>query len=262
MFHLRNPLTGFLLIMFYVSVRIEGFHILRRRLSSISQTLFRSGDDPSEPLFLTPSLETCQIELALNSSQVYLEPAHSFSSNSGYLTISRPGASSLFGLFSELGTIQVDEAERFHSSNIAWNSKYHLPLSINRLALNIALLPMIDAMCTLKMNEYASCDFYAVGESYGGKYVSAIVNKIYIENHQAKLKNNLEGMAIGDDLVDAYNHADRIIWKVKEDDQDVAGYLKRAHSFFLAWVRNAGHSVPYEQPRVAFELIDRFISAS
>ena len=61
---------------------------------------------------------------------------------------------------------------------------------------------------------------------------------------------------------DQLRNAERMIWKVEEDDQEVAGYLKRAHSFFLAWVRNAGHSVPCDQPRAAFDLIDRFISAA
>lgn len=61
---------------------------------------------------------------------------------------------------------------------------------------------------------------------------------------------------------DQLRSAERIIWRVKDDDRDVAGYPKRTHSLFLAWIRNAGHSVPSDQPRAAFDLIDRFISAS
>jgi len=271
-------------------------------------------------------------------------------------------------------------------------------------------------------HEYASSPFYVTGESYGGKYVPAIVYKIHVENPQAKLKINLKGMAIGDGLIDPYNEwdygsvmyqvgliderqleyvnlqtqlarraieleqylvayglfsnildvfytnatglddvynylrkqtqeafdyyvpwvtasenrrkihvgnltyndgdavgtalandvmqsiigkftviannnykvliynglldviipstltmdwvdkfewkyadefrvAERKIWKVKDDDKEVAGYIKQSHSFYLAWVRNAGHMVPADQPRAAFDLIDRFISA-
>ncbi|CAF4047296.1 unnamed protein product, partial [Rotaria sp. Silwood2] len=55
--------------------------------------------------------------------------------------------------------------------------------------------------------------------------------------------------------------AERKIWKVKDDDKQVAGYIKQAHSFYVAWVRNAGHMVPADQPRAAFDLIDRFVSA-
>jgi vitellogenic carboxypeptidase-like protein len=271
-------------------------------------------------------------------------------------------------------------------------------------------------------HEYAPSPFYVTGESYGGKYVPAIVYKIHVENPEAKVKINLKGMAIGDGLIDPYNEwdygpvmyqvgliderqleyvnlqtrlarnaielkqyleayalfsqvldefytnatglhdvydylltqsepefdyyvpwvtasenrrkfhvgnltyndgdavgqalandimqsivgkvaiiannnykiliynglldiiiassltmdwvdkmewqyanelrsAERKIWKVKDDDKEVAGYIKQAHSFYLAWVRNAGHMVPSEQPRAAFDLIDRFISA-
>ena len=49
--------------------------------------------------------------------------------------------------------------------------------------------------------------------------------------------------------------------KSVEDDPQVAGYIKQAESFFVAWVRNAGHMVPAEQPRAAFDLMDRFVSA-
>ena len=55
--------------------------------------------------------------------------------------------------------------------------------------------------------------------------------------------------------------AERKVWKVAEDDPQVAGYIKQSHSFFVAWVRNAGHMVPADQPRAAFDLIDRFVSA-
>jgi carboxypeptidase C (cathepsin A) len=60
---------------------------------------------------------------------------------------------------------------------------------------------------------------------------------------------------------EAFRDAERKIWKVKDDDKEVAGYIKQTHSFFVAWVRNAGHMVPYNQPRATFDLIDRFVSA-
>jgi len=60
---------------------------------------------------------------------------------------------------------------------------------------------------------------------------------------------------------DELRGAERIVWKVKSDDREVAGYIKRAHSFFLVSIRNAGHMVPHDQPRATFDLIDRFVSA-
>ncbi len=469
MLHSLNLLSGFVLLLFYSSIRVEAFDLLRRRFASIPRTPLRPDDDPGEPLFLTPYLETGQIDLARSLSQVHLQPAYSYPSYSGYLTVNKtcnsslffwffpaqnghidspllvwlqggPGASSLFGLFSEHGPIQVDEAGQLHPSNITWNSKYHLLFIDQPVGTGFSFTA--DDQCYVHTEdevardlyamliqffqiyyEYASCDFYATGESYGGKYVPAIVYKIHAENPQAKLKINLKGMAVGNGLIDPYNQwdygpamyqmglidqrqleyvnlltalareairqgqyrqaysifgdlfdnvypnmtgmidaenylrtnfpdklfyyipwvtasehrrqihvgnmtyndgekvqiglqddamqsitskvavivnsnyrvliysglldviipssvtmnwvdkfewnyadqlrgAERIVWKVKEDDREIAGYLKQAHSFFLAWIRNAGHSVPYEQPRAAFDLIDRFISAS
>ncbi|CAF4076403.1 unnamed protein product [Rotaria sordida] len=349
-----------------------------------------------------------------------------------------PGSSSLFGLFSEHGPIMVDKEEKLHPSNITWNSKYHLlyidqPVGTgysftkseqgyvrNEDEVARDLYAMLIQFFQL-YNEYIMCPFYVTGESYGGKYVPAIVYKIHIENPQAKIKINLKGMAIGDGLIDPYNEwdygpvmyqfgliderqleyvnlqtllarnairleeyslaydlfgnlfdefysnatglndvynylltqlpaafgyyvpwvtasenrrkihvgnltyndgtrvqmglsndvmqtivgkvaviannykvliynglldviiassvtmdwvdklqwkyadqlrsAERKIWKVKDDDTEVAGYIKQTHSFYVAWVRNAGHMVPADQPRAAFDLIDRFISA-
>ena len=462
-------LFGFVLLLFYSTTNTNAFDSLRRRLGSVPQTLFRSDDDPGEPLFLTPYLEKGQIDLARHLSEVHLQPEYSYLSYSGYLTVNKtcnsnlffwffpsqngdldspvvvwlqggPGASSLFGLFSEHGPVRVDETGQIHPRNITWNSKYHLLFIDQPVGTGFSFTT--DDQCYVRNEdevardlyslliqffqiyyEYASCDFYATGESYAGKYVPAIVYKIHIENPQAKLKIKLKGMAIGDGLVDPYNqwdygpamyqmglidereleyinlltelarqairqgeyrqaysifgdlfdnvypnktglidaenylrtnfpdelfyyipwvtanehrrqihvgnftyndgekvqialeddamqsitnkltiiannnykiliysglldviipssvtmnwvdkfnwnyadqlrNAERIIWKVKEDDREVAGYLKRTHSFFLAWIRNAGHSIPYEQPRAAFDLIDRFISTS
>ncbi|CAM4820506.1 unnamed protein product [Rotaria magnacalcarata] len=56
--------------------------------------------------------------------------------------------------------------------------------------------------------EYVASPFYVAGESYGGKYVPAIVRKIHVENPQAKIKINLKGMAIDDGLIDPYNQWD------------------------------------------------------
>lgn len=56
-----------------------------------------------------------------------------------------------------------------------------------------------------------------------------------------------------------FAQAERRIWKVDPADDEVAGYVKRARNFFHAIVRRAGHILPYDQPRSAFDLITRFI---
>ena len=41
---------------------------------------------------------------------------------------------------------------------------------------------------------------------------------------------------------------------------DLAGYAKTVGNFTAVLVRNAGHMVPYDQPKWAFDLINRFTS--
>lgn len=46
--------------------------------------------------------------------------------------------------------------------------------------------------------QYQANEFYAFGESYGGKWVPTIAKKIHDENPTADLKINLAGIGIGD----------------------------------------------------------------
>ena len=62
---------------------------------------------------------------------------------------------------------------------------------------------------------------------------------------------------------DELRKAERLIWKVAPSDDEIAGYIKKANNdrFFLALVRNAGHMVPYDQPRAMLDLLNRFIAS-
>jgi vitellogenic carboxypeptidase-like protein len=62
---------------------------------------------------------------------------------------------------------------------------------------------------------------------------------------------------------DELRAAPRTVWKVADSDPEVAGYVKTANNnrFFLATIRNAGHMVPYDQPRAALDLLERFFAA-
>ncbi|CAF0746134.1 unnamed protein product [Adineta ricciae] len=456
-----------LLFIGYILNSTQGLGPLQRRLASIRQTPLEPNDDPGQPLFLTPYIESGHIDQARNLSRVDLQPDYAYSSYSGYLTVNKthesnlffwffpaksgntsaplvvwlqggPGSSSLFGLFAEQGPIMVDKQQTLHESNITWNSKYHLLYIDQPVGTGYSFTKSDDgyvrnedevardlySMLTQFFQvfpEYVPSPFYVTGESYGGKYVPAIVYKVHMENPSAKVKINLKGMAIGDGMIDPYNEwdwgpvmyqfgliderqleyvnlqtalarnairlgqyslaydifgslfddfysnatglndvynyiltdlpdafgyyvpwvtasdnrrkihvgnltyndgervrtglandvmqtivgkvsviannykvliynglldviiatsltmdwldklewqyanelrgAERKVWKVQDDDREVAGYIKQAHSFFVAWVRNAGHMVPADQPRAAFDLIDRFISA-
>lgn len=55
----------------------------------------------------------------------------------------------------------------------------------------------------------------------------------------------------------SYFQSKKLIWKV--DDQ-VAGYLKKYNQFYFLVVRNAGHILPYDQPKIGLEMISQFIN--
>ncbi|CAF3370797.1 unnamed protein product [Rotaria sp. Silwood2] len=62
---------------------------------------------------------------------------------------------------------------------------------------------------------------------------------------------------------DELRQAPRKVWKVADTDPEIAGYVKTANNnrFFLATIRNAGHMVPYDQPRAMLDLLQRFLAA-
>ncbi|CAM4835959.1 unnamed protein product [Rotaria magnacalcarata] len=134
---------------------VHGYDPLRRFLANVPQTPIQTNDDPGQPLFLSPYIESGQIDQARNLSRVNLQPDYSYPSYSGYLTVNKtlqsnlffwffpaqsgnasapvvvwlqggPGASSLFGLFAEQGPIMVDKEKKLHPSATTWNMKYHL----------------------------------------------------------------------------------------------------------------------------------------
>lgn len=53
----------------------------------------------------------------------------------------------------------------------------------------------------------------------------------------------------------AWKDADKKIWRV---GNDLAGYTKVVDNLNFVLVRNAGHMIPYDQPKWAFDLINRF----
>ncbi len=46
-----------------------------------------------------------------------------------------------------------------------------------------------------------------------------------------------------------------------KNDKEIAGYAKHFANFTQVVVRNAGHIVPFDQPRAAFDMIKRFVKS-
>ncbi|GFX54243.1 probable serine carboxypeptidase CPVL [Trichonephila clavipes] len=56
-----------------------------------------------------------------------------------------------------------------------------------------------------------------------------------------------------------YKKTKRQIWRLN-DSKQIAGYVHNVGDFYEVLVRNAGHILPYDQPKVALDLISRFVN--
>ena len=136
-----------------------------------------------------------------------------------------PGASSLYGLFVENGPFDVDVNMNLVARNFSWTNTHNVLYIDNPTGTGFSftedeagyarnqedvardLYSALTQFFTVFEN-FQGNEFYVTGESYGGKYVPAITNKINLENPTADRKINLKGMAIGDGFVDPINQVD------------------------------------------------------
>ncbi|XP_046426243.1 venom serine carboxypeptidase [Neodiprion fabricii] len=211
----------------------------------------KEGDDAGEPLFLTPLIEAGKIDEARKLATVRHDEMLDVPSYSGYFTVNKeyqsntffwffpsqinpksapvvlwlqggPGATSLFGLFTENGPFRVTSNKTLELRKYSW-TKAHSVLYIDNPVgtgysftkndkgyatnethvgrdVHTALVQFFTLFPELQEN-----DFFVTGESYGGKYVPAVSHAIKDFNIKAKLKINLKGLAIGNGLTDPEN---------------------------------------------------------
>lgn len=140
-----------------------------------------------------------------------------------------PGASSLFGLFTENGPYSISPKLKLIPRKYSWHLNHNLIYIDNPVGtgfsftesdagyakneqdvghnLLIALQQFFLLFPNLQNNE-----FFVTGESYGGKYVPAIGYAIYQDSKRAddpkKPKINLKGLAIGNGLSDPVHQFD------------------------------------------------------
>ncbi|KAJ9586806.1 hypothetical protein L9F63_019592, partial [Diploptera punctata] len=89
-------------------------------------------------------------------------------------------------------------------------------------------------------------------DNYRVLYYNGQMDIIVAYPLSVRMYNTLEFRA-----AEEYRKAKRYAWKV---DGELAGYMKSAGNFTEVLVRNAGHMVPTDQPKFAFDLITRFTS--
>lgn len=213
---------------------------------------FNDGGDPGEPLFLTPLINNEKIPRAeiRNKAKVVGSQYHGVESYSGFLTVDPkfksnmffwyfpaeqnsttapvvlwlqggPGASSLFGLFTENGPFSIDPDGKILKRNYTWSLTHNLIYIDNPVGTGFSFTESDDgyaknekdvghnlheAMMQLyELFEWKeSGGFWVTGESYAGKYVPALAFHIHkVQNSiDTRVHIPLKGMAIGNGLSD------------------------------------------------------------
>ncbi|XP_067004606.2 venom serine carboxypeptidase [Anabrus simplex] len=213
----------------------------------IKQVPVRNVAAAGNPLFLTPLIEAGKIKEARSAAKVLPLPGdEGIKSYAGYLTVNKqfnsnlffwffpsetnftsdpvvlwlqggPGASSMYGLFTENGPFSVGINNKLVRRKYAWSQSHSViyidnPVGTgysftdggyarNETAVGKDLYNALLQFFTL-FPELQENAFFVTGESYGGKYVPAVSYTIHKNNPQAELKINFQGMAIGNGLSD------------------------------------------------------------
>lgn len=129
-----------------------------------------------------------------------------------------PGSSSMLGLFAENGPFAFKSESELELREYRW-SKTHSVIYIdnpvgtgfsftdeagyasNETFIGEQLFGALQQFLTL-FPDLQKNEFFVTGESYAGKYVPAISYTILKKNPEAKVKINLQGLAIGNGLCD------------------------------------------------------------
>ncbi|XP_023293517.2 venom serine carboxypeptidase [Lucilia cuprina] len=213
---------------------------------------FHDSGDPGEPLFLTPLINDPKVkrEDIQAKAKVVGNQYHGVESYAGYLTVDPkfnsnlffwyfpaeqeasyapvvlwlqggPGASSLFGLFTENGPFEFDVHGKLQKRNYTWSKTHNLIFIDNPVGTGFSFTDSDDgyarnekdvghnlheAMQQLyELFEWSdTSDFWITGESYAGKYVPALAYHIHKvqSSVDTRVKIPLKGMAIGNGLSD------------------------------------------------------------
>ncbi|XP_053688751.1 venom serine carboxypeptidase [Sabethes cyaneus] len=222
-------------------------------LQGVRRLNFGDDKDFGQPLFLTPFIKNGSTEAGRQAAKVVNGSFPSdVESYSGYFTVNEtynsnlffwyfaahneaqndapvvlwlqggPGASSLYGLFTENGPFSVGSDMKLVPRKFSWHLNHHLIYIDNPVGagfsftdhdegysvneeqvganLHNALMQFFQLFPNLQ-----SHNFFVTGESYAGKYVPAVAHTIHRQNDNSKVKINLKGLAIGNGLCDPFH---------------------------------------------------------
>ncbi|GBP20584.1 Venom serine carboxypeptidase [Eumeta japonica] len=245
----------------------------------------RTSSEAGEPLILTPLIEQDKLEEARKAAMVesdYILPG--VESYAGYLTVNKeynsnlwfwyfpvskrsveetplimwlqggPGASSLYGLFNEIGPFVVNENNNLEEMKYSWAKNHSLLFIDNPVGTGFSFTDddrgYATNQTTIGENLYdALQQFYKVfpelrkapltiaGESYAGKHIPSLAIQIHRRRGQGD-PINLQGLAIGNGFMDPvtlqrYSHFVREVGLVEDRVADVMGHLEGAIVEFI-----------------------------
>ncbi|KAK9511226.1 hypothetical protein O3M35_005824 [Rhynocoris fuscipes] len=130
-----------------------------------------------------------------------------------------PGASSLFGLFSEIGPFYVKLQRGLKMRKYYWSQVLNVIFIDNPVGTGFSFTDNDAGYATNQdavardlysaltqffqlFPQYRNNDFFIAGESYAGKYVPSLANAIDRNNAKARVKINLKGISIGNGMCD------------------------------------------------------------
>ncbi|KAJ9586802.1 hypothetical protein L9F63_019588 [Diploptera punctata] len=131
-----------------------------------------------------------------------------------------PGASSLYGLFEEIGPYKISETTKTSliMNPYSWHKDHSLLFIDNPVGTGFSFTEnegfvrnqtqvgsqLYDALIQFftMFPELQDLPFYIAGESYAGKFIPAVGYTIHKRNPKAELKINLQGLAVGNGFTD------------------------------------------------------------
>jgi vitellogenic carboxypeptidase-like protein len=186
-----------------------------------------------------------------------------------------PGASSLFGMFTEIGPFAIAPGGVVEPRKTNWNEHYHLLFLDNPVGtgfsfttseegfvasheqagsdLQIALSQFFELFPALRSN-----DFYVTGESYAGKWVPSCGFTIHERNRflPAAKRINLKGIAIGDGALypgKQFQGFGDLLWYIGMVDESERDMFRQYEKNMQALL-NQGNMV------AAFEVFDEMLN--
>mmetsp|Transcript_4889 Transcript_4889/g.14205 ORF Transcript_4889/g.14205 Transcript_4889/m.14205 type:complete len:484 (-) Transcript_4889:141-1592(-) len=152
-----------------------------------------------------------------------------------------PGASSLFGMFTEVGPFSIGPGGVVQPRAVAWNKHFHMLFLDNPVGVGFSFTETVEGFVRdqqqVGADLYAALaqffqllpalranDFYVTGESYAGKYVPACAYTVHTHNAAAApaQRINLKGIAIGDGAMspaDQFQGFGDLLWHLGMADE-------------------------------------------